>query len=291
MSLWDSVGVILHGVLQYILWLAPVVKPISEPQHAPGWWYRWWGWGDWYLNLDSERRPNQPFIERYIRAGFSMVSDWSVEQADRYTDAAVAILRIVLGYLPSGFVSFSAWLFSLVSKIGFFMPSWANTLTGGLNRLWSWLPPEIRNNVASWWRLFQDTADQAIDWARDRYEQARARVVTLFDWWVHLGHNLGQWWQQARPVLDAFRQNPGAFVRGLLGATWNWILDFRQRPAQLVQNWLGSAWPLLTSFASGPLRFYYDLWSRWRANLFDFLADPLEFLWERGEAFLLRKLE
>jgi len=220
-----------------------------------------------------------------------MVADYAIEQAGRYTAVAVAVIQRQIGGLLLSYSSFAAWLSSVAARLGGSLPSWASNAIDGLFRLFSWLPPEIRNGAMAWWRLFQNVADRAINWARDRYEQARARAYQVFDWWAHLGHNLGAWWQQARPILDAFRQNPGGFVRGLLGATWNWLLDFCQRPAQLVQSWLGSAWPLLVSFAGGPLRFYYDLWGRWRATLFDFLADPLEFLWERGEDFLVRKLE
>lgn len=290
MSLWEIVGLILHGLLQYILWLAPLVKPLQEVRWPPWWWLRFWSGADWTYGLDSENRPGQGFIEKYIRAAFSWLKDRILEDAKPYVDSLSRWIRDNLGWLPWGFSSFSAWIFTAFNRIGTVWSRIGDNVGHALTNLWYKIPTAIRENWASWSQLFQDVVDRATDWARARYEDAKNRVYQLFDWWLHLGYNLGTWWQQARGVLDAFRNNPTGFIIARLGPAWNWLIDFRQAARQWVLSWLGTTWTLLSSFAAGPLRFYYDVWGAFRTTLFDFLANPLEFLWDEAEEFLNRKL-
>ena len=291
MSLSDAIRGILRGILQYALYLIPLVKPLQESKTPPPWWYKLWGYWDWTGNLDSDNRPNQAFIEKYLHSHFAYLISNGVDIANALAQVAVAGIRHWLGYLPTRYSSFAAWISNHDFKIGFTLPSWAVSVVAGLWQLWEWIPEPIRNNWQSWGQLLNSIADVAIAWAKSRYEQARRDIAQILGWWLSIGYQVGRWYQAASGFLDRFRQDPRGVVLGILGTAWHFLVSFRQNPVQWVVSWLGPNWQLLTSFASGPLRFYFDLWARRKEMIFDFLSDPFEFLWKHGEDFLIKKLE
>lgn len=290
MSLTDAVRSILHGVLQYALYLIPLLKPLQEALYPPSWWYRDWGYWDWVSNLDRDRRPNQSFIKKYLFTSFGYLSDKIRDKAASYARSLVDALRNVIGGLPSAFGSVSAWIGFLSGLLGRNLPSWASTVITGLYRLYAWLPSSIRNGWRSWSSLLNEAYDKAIAWARSQYDWVKARVVQIWDWLVQRGYSVVSWWLSARALLDQFRADPRGFIVGRLGGVWSWLVWFSGDPLGRIVGWLGWKWRALVTFAEGPLEYYYNLWGSYKRELGAFLSDPLEFLYDRAESFLSDKM-
>lgn len=290
MTLWEAVVGILRGILQYALYLIPLVRTLPEASQPPAWWYRYWGYYAWVNNLDDENRPNETWVRKWLHACFFELEREAVDAAAQYSDTLADALRGLFGWLPSKFVSFSSWISTIETLVGIYKPSWALNAMNGLVKLYNWLPPEIRNYVQTWTSLFDSIVDLAKAWAMSYYGTTVARVVQIWNWFLSNAYALSQWWLSARGILDQFRSNPYGFIAARLGAGWVWLLAFRNNPSSWVQSWLGSTWVALVSFRNGPLEFYFNLWGAFGAMMGEFFSNPLEFLYSRAEDFLNEKM-
>lgn len=291
LPLWDIITIILRGLLQYILFWIPVVKPLQESWNPPSWWYAFWGWGDWRYNLDSDRRPNQTFIEKYLFAGWGWLKKLAVHEAQEFTQVVRNFLVALIGPIFYGFRSVTAWLNNVDLKVGWVLPSWAASAAAGLWRLYHWLPTEIREWGWQWWQVWDKNVDRAVAVARGLFAEAIGWAWTAVTWVWNTGDHLRTWWLTVSAFVWWLWMDFYGAIMSKLGHAWWWLVDFRNNARAWVIGWLAPWWEPLMTFTRDCLWFYYNLWGACAADLGEFLTNPLDFLWDQGEAFLNRKLE
>jgi len=104
-------------------------------------------------------------------------------------------------------------------------------------------------------------------WARTRYDAAIAQIPAIQDW----------------------LNTTGATLRAFYNDTHTWIANFKGNPAGVILGVLGSTWARVVTFDQGALGYFYSLWGSYRQTLADFLADPLGWIYDQAESFLVRK--
>jgi hypothetical protein len=160
-------------------------------------------------------------------------------------------------------------------------------LADAVTKLYGWLPPEIRAGIRSWTELFGSIIDQVQQWAQDRYDGARAwyeGTRLTIEAWVG---EIRSWWQTAAGWLDDFRYNAKARVLAWLGATWSWLEALWNDPFGVITGYLGETWTKLYSFARDCLTFWYNLWGQYGSEIGAFWGNPLRWLYDRVESFLV----
>jgi hypothetical protein len=256
---------ILHWLYQYILDIAPLIAPVAESPSPPVWWWRFYGYFDWSNNLGSGSRPSSYLIELALSACWRLVGLW-VEEVGAYVYAhSQEYVRLLTGHVPARWDNLSAWSTFLNAITGDYVPSWTSTLGAGLWFLYDRLPVEIRSTAASWSQLFGQIKADVQAWVAMVYNPFAERAQAAYDWFVYTGVALEAWYNLARGELDALRADPAGWITSHLGA----------------------AWPRLAAFESGPLTYLYNLWSRHSDDLSEFLHDPVGFLYDRVEAWVI----
>jgi len=141
------------------------------------------------------------------------------------------------------------------------------TLADWLEAVWtsvrSTLPTFISNLAA----IVAALPTNLRDWVQSEYDAAKAKVATLWTWLQGRGS-----------LLSAFYDDVGV-----------WIADFKQNPTGVILGILGGTWERLVTFDQGALGYFYDLWGTYRQTLADFLADPLGWIYDQAEDFLVSK--
>ncbi len=171
--------------------------------------------------------------------------------------------------------------------------SWLDDLRGravqdAANRVWTWTggPRHGYPTLADWlqaaWVRVQSELPEwiwqvsgaittayngVIAWARARYDDSLAKVATLWTWLQVTGSLLGAFYNEVGTWIANFAQNPRLVILGVLGGTWDRLITFDQ----------------------GALSYFYSLWGSYRQTLADFLADPLGWMYDQAEDFLLSK--
>jgi hypothetical protein len=270
MQHWHSLGEIvswtLHGLWQYVLELAPFVDPSPEPGKYPGWWPYYATYWDWYGHRDGRDVPDRHLIETWLRGCWGMLGRWIEEVGEWARDAAQEVARSWIGWVQHSFPTFSAWLDQLWTRFGPGMVFWAEHAVQALGKLWDWIPSTIRYAMRSWDELFQFATDKATYWVKTTYDWVIGRGKAAWDWVSGLGESLRTWWESARGVLDEFRANPWSFIQSRLGPAWDRL------------NW----------FDGHCLAWYADLWSQYKQDLADFLADPAGWIYGKLELYIER---
>jgi len=233
----------------------------------PAWWYLYWSWGDWYLNLDADKRPNLDWCYRWTVGSLRLIGAYAESIADAARDAAKNTVRSWIGYVRHGFSSFESWTENLWSKVGDASFSWASSLTSAATWLRGHLPQTIRDGLQTWDSLWNGIKNAAIDWARARYEDARTWASQAVNWVNSTGVSLRAWYDLAYSWLEDFRQNAYARTTGLLGDTWR----------------------RLATFAGGSLTFWNNLWGSHADDIGKFFGNPLQFLYDKTEDFLCNR--
>ncbi|MBA7568663.1 hypothetical protein ES708_10397 [subsurface metagenome] len=136
------------------------------------------------------------------------------------------------------------------------MPGWTTNLAAGLDSLYWKLPPSIRGGYGSWSELWDSIKDSVKKWATDSWT-----------WITGDGSLLKGWYDNVGIFVSDFKEDPAGTIKGLLGETWR----------------------KLVTFTRDCLTFYYNLWGSYRQTLADLVADPLGYLWDRAEQFLVDK--
>ena len=258
---------VVHGVTQAVKVVVPLVSPDAENANPPAWWFLYWNWSDWWSNLDSNRRPNLDWCFHWTVGSLRLVGAYAESVADNARDAAKNTVRQWIGYARHGFSNFSDWVDNLWGKIGAASFSWASSLTDAATWLRGRLPQTIREGLQSWQSIWDGIKNAAIDWARARYEDARAWASGAYTWVLGTGETLRNWHARAQVWVDDFRQNTYTRVTGLLGATWT----------------------RLVTFAGGSLTFWNNLWGSHADDIGKFFGNPLQFLYDRAEDFLVSR--
>lgn len=255
---------ILHGITQAIKVLIPLIEPDQERSSPPTWWYWYWDWGDWYLNLDADDRPNLDWCYHWTVGSLRLIGGFAEAIGDAAEDAVQSTVRGWVGYIRHGFSDFEHWTENLWNKVGSASFAWASNLSDAANWLRDKFPDAVRYGWQSWQSIWDGIKQSAIDWARARYEDARAWAYGAYAWVLDTGEALKNWYNSSHTWLDDFRQNTHTRVTGLLGDTWR----------QLV------------TFAGGSLLFWQNLWGAHAEDIGRFFGNPLLFLYDRVEDFL-----
>jgi len=265
-SLSEIVAAIIRGLAQRILDLAPFIDPWSEPGHPPAWWWLQSNWFDWYMHRDGSGVPDSHFIECWLRSSWHALGHWIDEVGIGALKLARAEVREWTGYVQGGWRTFADWIGWLSIRFGDGMVYWAHNAVHALERLYEWLPTEIKTGASSWWALWEDILRRARDWVVTTYQMLIAFGLLAWTWVADSGTRLKEWWQSARGVLDDFRSNPTGYILAHLGPTWDRLV-----------------W-----FVNNALDFYTGLWGQHSKDLAGFLADPAGWIYERLETYLER---
>ncbi len=286
-SLSTILNWLFHGLVQYILYWVPVVKPFGEDTWPPDAWWKYNSWSDWFLHRDGERRPDEHLVQRWFVMIFSELREIIVHAARVYTDSARDWLRSVVGYIRSGFSSTGAWLDYVQRQIGDYVPWWSSNLASAADWLRERFPASIRYGWQSWDSIWETIKSNVRGWARDRYDQARAWASDARSWITNTGNSIRLWRDRVAGWIDAFRNDPYGTVTRWLGEAWSWLRTFRQRGRETVIAWLGPDIYKILLFGRDCATFYYNLWGAGYRVLGDFVADPLGFLYTRIEQMLV----
>jgi len=266
-SLVDILRLWWHGKWQRALLFLPLVKPERESRKAPAWFLVWFASWVWTQTLDSDDRPTDLWLYYY---DFAVEGTWAFWADDLKKTAVNDALWWVAGWTGKpkhGYYTLEQWLDAIRNRVGSWVPGWTSTLAQGLDTLFWKLPESVRGGYSSWEDLWQGIKNSVKDWARARYDATVSLVGDLWYWIAYTGSLLSGWYDNVGIWISEFKQNPSGVILGALGATWGRLVTFDQ----------------------GPLSYYYNLWGTFRQNLSDFLADPLGFVYDRAEAFLVSK--
>jgi hypothetical protein len=266
-SLGQVIGWWWHGITQKIKYLIPGMRPSPEWGSPPDWWFWWYTWGDWYGNLDWSRYPNSLWIQNWTHGAWRVLGTWVEEVGYWARDEARNWTRTILGWSLYGFGRFEDWINNIWLRLGTALPWWAWDAVRGLQRLYDWLPAEIRSYGWSWNAVWERTKSQVRSWALARYDEARR--------WVY--NNRGPLWD----YITTFR-NWRNWVRGRV----DWLVN---DPVGFITHWLGWRWNNLVNFVNDPVGFVCGYWGLNRVLVFEFFDHPLLWLWDRVEAELVRR--
>jgi len=265
-SLSEIVSAILRGLAQRVLDLAPFIDPWPEAGSPPDWWYLASNWFDWYMHRDGQHIPDSHFIECWLRSAWHALGHWVDEVGAGALKLAREQIRGWIGYVRGGWSTFADWIDYLSIRFGDGMVFWSGSVIHALDKLYNWLPPEVRTNLQSWGSLFEGLLARARDWVITAYQMLIALGLLAWGWVTETGDKLKVWWESARGVLDDFRLHPTGFILAHLGPTWDRLV-----------------W-----FVNNPLEFYIGLWGRYAQDLAGFLADPAGWIYARLETYLER---
>ena len=249
---------LFHALSQKIRILVPILTPSAEWGDPPDWWFWWYTWSDWYKNLNQYRVPNNDWVTMFWNGTFRVFSTWCEEVGTWAYGEAKKKIREWVGYPEFGFSTFQAWLKNLWTNVSPATRWWYNTVTSGLDRLFDWLPNEIKIGGISWSSLWESIKTAVKQWVISTYHNLIMFGANAWSWVTATGASLKSWWDSAHALLDEFRANPTGFIISRLGTTWTRLVDFTNRC----------------------LNYYVQIWSQYAQLLADFLADPAGKTWE-----------
>lgn len=283
--------IIWHGIIQSCLLWIPLLKPLVEPWIPPWWWVACYGADHWQENLDAEHRPTELFMHYWWRCFWQHVHFLIMLSARWIAEGIIDVALSLLGALNEAYETFAEWIYAISDRIGDYLPDWATSFVDGLLVLWGLLPDAIRDSVQTWADIWEEIKEAIREWARARYDEARLFAYEVWGWYVGIGLTITMWWMSWQGWIVDFFSDVYGTVTQALGAAWLFLVWFWNNPVGAVAVWLAPWWIPLTTFARDCLEFWYNLWGSYAQELADFLEDPLEFLWQRGEAWMNRRLE
>jgi hypothetical protein len=278
----------LHGLVQYVREIAPLISPSSE-SGPPEFWYEYFQWSDWDWNISDAGIPNATLLRNWLWAVKRLLGRWIEETADGARDAALGFVRSWIGFALHGFGSFSDWIESLWHRAGEYVPGWATSLADAATRLYLWIPGRIRNGVASWDSWLDQKRDEAISWIESRWADLWSEIPRAVAWIFGAGGRAVEWVDRTRSFIDDLRSCPRAWLVAWLADPWRWLENFYRDPAGTIAGLLGDPWPQLVEFSRSALLFWRNLWGSHAAEIGRFWEAPLEWLYERIEDFLCEK--
>lgn len=283
-------GWIIHCVIQFVLLHAPIVNPMAENSYPPGWWYELWSYSDWRNNLDSQNRPNNALLSMYWECCWWHMRLRVDKIAEGLVNATRSFLLLLIGNIRSGYLSLGSWLDQVHTILGLVLPSWASTAIDGLFHLFEIFPYAIRYGWVTWSEIWENIKTEVRDWALAFYAATMKFALDAWAWVSAWGSNIRAWWQSFSSWLANFVVNTYAVIALALGAAWSFLVWFFQNPTGRVFGWLAPWWDLLRTFARDCLTYWYNIWGSHASRLSEFLSSPLDYLYDRAEAFLEDKI-
>lgn len=258
LGIWDFI--VVHTILPDWLW----IKPPDRPPVCWLWSYSESLWNG-FRQSPSARGTWTDMMLRAVGNGYQRLAEWA---RDTGKQLAIDWTRSLLGGLRSGYNTFANWINSHDLKIGGLLPPWCFNLIDGLSQLWDRLPQPIRDRVTSWGAWIDSFIAGVRNWAIARYDQFRQWADQAWRWATSTGETLHTWWNGAYAWLDDFRFN--AYAR--------------------IRDWLGNPWQMMLLFANGALGFWYNLWAGYGSQIGGLLTDPLRWLYDRAEGWIVEKV-
>lgn len=280
---------ILHWTVQHLRYHMPYVSPWPENAGPPTWWYHFYSDWDWWRLIGSGNVPYITLIDMALRGSWQLIGLWVDEVGDWAVSSVRTTVREWIGYAASGMVTFSQWIWGISDLIGTYVPWWCTNLTNAADKLYAWLPYDVRTNVVTFYDKFVAWYNAANSWAATRFDDAKAWVANTAAWVVTWIEFLGSWYYAVGEWVTDFKANPGGTITGYLGTAWSWLDDFHDNYYARVTGWLGDPWSKLMAFTGGALTFFYNLYALYAAEIGAFWADPLMWLYDRAEAELVRR--
>lgn len=241
---------------------------------APTWFTCGWAWAElWDDNLKDcvtyrkKCRPSPIFYLHYRRVARDRYSDWVAQAAKNVATPLVDAVSTLLGTLAHSYTTFSSWLEAIRTRVGTWVPTWADNLASAASKLYNWFPAAIRRATATWGDIWDDIKTAVKDWATARFDAARLWVANTSSWLVAGYNTVRTWYDNTASWLTKFKEDAYGKIVGWLGAPWNFLK--------------GAWWQLR--------KFYNEVWSPYKVTLHDFLADPLGWLYDRVEEELIRR--
>lgn len=292
MIIWDWLSYFWHGILQTIGLIVPILQPAMEPIIPYDFFLDCQEFYQaWASLLEEDRRPTQAWIEKYWDCIWSILIFRLEDRIWVITGYATDWVVYVIGEMPEMYTNISAWLNHFLIQIGEVLPSWASDVAAGLTTLWELIPEPIRDGLQTWSEFLAAAPEAIQEWVREFIGWAIDWINELWEWYTGLGQALTTWWQWAQVQLNEIVSDAYGWIVNALGAAWTFLIWFWNNPTGALASWLSPWWSQLVTFATDCLDFWYNLWGSYADELAAFLADPLDFLWERGELWLNRKLE
>lgn len=287
-SLGQIIAWWLHGLIQYVREVAPLINPAPESS-PPGFWYDFFGYWEWYHGLKSGNVPGETLLRSWLWGTQQLLGNWIEETARAAADGLLGLVRNWTGWPLYAFPTLSSWIDALQGRIGTWVPSFASNLAQGVDRLWNLLPEPIRQAGQTFEGWIDSVREFWMAWARATYDGVISGLSVWADWTRVNGQAIKAWWDLAHDWLDRFRLNPRAYIASYLPDAWGWLAAFALNPRGQIIALLGGNWGLLESFAGGALLFWANLWGQYAGQIAEFWADPLGFIYNRAERFLIEK--
>jgi hypothetical protein len=291
LSIWKIMSIYLDFYVQKIKDVFPdwIIQTDVQSINAPSWWYKFKTWEQWYYALDENRRPRTSWFTAYADCAAQWLGYYVDEVGDWARDKALTLVRIFTGFVQFGYDTFERWINVIWSRVGSFVPFFADNLADAAIRLYNMLPFEVRQGLRTFAQLFSQLADDVKHWAELRYNDVRdwynGARLTVEQW---IGQ-VREWWLSAKDFLDDFRHNPYGRIRQWLGSAWDWLVSFWNDPFGTITRYLGETWTRLYNFARDCLSFWYNLWGSHASEIGAFWDNPLRWVYDRVEDFLISK--
>jgi hypothetical protein len=265
-SIDQIIGWLRDGLWWFVLSTIGLARFAVVPSQPPAWWYRWWSYQDWYGGSDDDWHPGRELAERYILGAWRLLGEWVDESAEKFASSALTLARALIGTLPGWAGTVARGLVALLDRIGEGVLIWASNAIQAAQRLYDWLPLEIKVAGMSWATLFEFVKNSVKSWVQTTYAQFVSDARTAIEW----------------------ARNQGTFLVTWYNSVGNWLTAFKLSPKSLIDSLYGSGLAAAIHLATDAGPWLYSLWAIYHAEVSAFVADPGAWIKARLEAELNR---
>jgi hypothetical protein len=281
-SIDDLIGWFKDGIVWWVLSWTIFRNLVTVPNNPPAWWYFWWSNNDWYYGSDNEYHPYPQLAERFMLGVWRLLERFISETADNLSQAVLTITRALIGALPSFAASVSAWVNNVATRLGDGALYWANNAIAASQRLYDWLPVEIKVAGMSWSTLFDFVGASVRSWVTTTYNDTVSNAINAWRWVADYGQSIRTWYDVNRSWLSDLYNNFTYRVTSSLGGAWTWLVSFQSNPRSVIDALYGSGLGAAIRLANDAGTWLYNLWSGYGSVLSAFLADPGGWILQRA---------
>jgi hypothetical protein len=258
------------GVIQWIKFVVPdyILTADYVGRLAPDWFGEVKRKSEWRGCTDKDGYPRECWFPLYFEAVALQLGLWIEELAPWARDAAVDLVRTFVGYVYGPYTTFSEWLSDIGNRVGAYIPFGAGSLADAIDIVWSFIPSDIRYGLITWALKFAQATDNAVNWALGYYDATVSYAYGAYYYVLTTGEAIKLWWEATHTWLDNFISDTYAVIRDALGETWH----------------------KLRLFAINRLDWVNDIYVHYRNHIPDFFSDPITYLYDRFEDWVLEHL-